>query len=333
MGTGTPVNGNGSARAGTRALTLLATPISATALQALADGPRRLIDLRRECGAPAQTTLRAYLKELDGIGAIERRRGSAFPGAVECELTSVGHDLLFVADALERWLRQAPSGALTLGGSEAKAAVKALSDGWSTTIVRALAVRPLTLTELDSVITAVSYPSLERRLTAMRLAGLVEVHPSDSRGTPCGATDWLRQGVGPLIAASRWERHHARETTAPIGALDAETAFLLVVPTVRLSASVSGSCRMAVEIGKGARRALAGVTVEVRDGAVIACSTDLQGHPDAWALGPSAAWLEAVFAPTARHVTLGGDCGLARALVEGAVGACAQLESKSPLRV
>ncbi len=40
-------------------------------------------------------------------------------------------------------------------------------------MLRALAAGSLSLTELDRLIGALSYPSLERRLVAMRLAGLV----------------------------------------------------------------------------------------------------------------------------------------------------------------
>ena len=41
-------------------------------------------------------------------------------------------------------------------------------------MMRALAARPMSLTELDSGITELSYPALERRLSSMRIAGLVE---------------------------------------------------------------------------------------------------------------------------------------------------------------
>ncbi len=45
------------------------------------------------------------------------------------------------------------------------------------------------------VISSLSYPSLERRLAAMRLAGLIEARPGNGRGTPYAVTDWLRRGI------------------------------------------------------------------------------------------------------------------------------------------
>ena len=54
-------------------------------------------------------------------------------------------------------------------------------------MMRALAARPLSLTELDSLISDLSYPALERRLSSMRIAGLVEAQPSQrGRRPPTG---------------------------------------------------------------------------------------------------------------------------------------------------
>ena len=58
----------------------------------------------------------------------------------------------------------APEGPLALGSSTAKSAIKALVEGWGTNMIRALAARPLSLTELNGLISGLSYPSLERRL-------------------------------------------------------------------------------------------------------------------------------------------------------------------------
>ena len=52
------------ARAGTQALRLLSTPINVFVLQALAEGPHSLVDLRREAGSPPQTTMRGHLRTL-----------------------------------------------------------------------------------------------------------------------------------------------------------------------------------------------------------------------------------------------------------------------------
>jgi DNA-binding HxlR family transcriptional regulator len=286
-------------------------------LQALADGPRQQAELRRAAGSPAQTTLRAQLKRLTEINAIERRRLNHFPGILEYELTGAGKELLPVLAAVEQWLARAPDGPLALGSGEAKAAIRALADGWSTTMLRALAAAPLSLTELDGVISAFSYPALERRLAAMRLVGLIAARPANGRGTPYAVTDLLRLGIAPLTAAVRWERRNLPDTTAPIGQLDAETAFLLAVPLLRPPAEISGSCRLAAETPNGGNPRLAGVVVEVNQGAVESCVTTLQGQADAWALGSSTAWLDAVIERDTDRLEVGGDCSLARALLDG----------------
>jgi DNA-binding HxlR family transcriptional regulator len=286
-------------------------------LQALADGPRRQAELRRAAGSPAQTTLRAQLKRLMEIGAIERRRLNRFPGVLEYELTAAGKELLPVLDAVERWLAMSPDGPLALGSGEAKAAIRALADGWSTKMLRALAACPLSLTELDSVISSLSYPALERRLAAMRLAGLIAARPGNGRGTPYEVTDLLRQGIAPLTAAARWERRNLPMATAPIGQLDTETAFLLAVPMLQPPAELSGSCRLATETSNDGKRRLAGVVVEVTKGTIGSCVTSLQGNADAWALGSPAAWLDAVIERDTDRLEVGGDCSLAGALLDG----------------
>jgi DNA-binding HxlR family transcriptional regulator len=312
------VNGSGNgARSGAQTLMLLAAPLELTLLRALTAGPKRQAELQRDTGSPAQTTLRAQLKRLVEIGAVEKHRRNRFPGVLEYELTASGGELHFVAEVLERWLERAPHGPLQLGGNAAKAAVKALADGWSTTILRALAAGPLSLTQLDGVIAAFSYPALERRLAAMRLANQIEAQPSNGRGTPYAVTRWLRHGLAPLSAASRWEARHRREESAPIRRLDTETAFLLTVPLLRPAADLSGSCRLAAEVPDGGQRRLAGVIAEVRNGAIVSCTTNLQGHTDAWALGTPGAWLDALVLRDTARLELGGDGQLATALLDG----------------
>ncbi len=304
-------------RSGAQTLTLLATPLNCLILRALAEEPKEQGELRRAAGSPAQSTLRAQLRKVAAIGAIAKHRRNRFPGILEYELTASGHDLLIVAAVLEQWLGGAPDGPLHLGSNSAKAAIKALADGWSTTMLRALAAGPLSLTELDRVIGSLSYPSLERRLSAMRLAGQLESSPGNGRGTPYAVTDWLREGMAPIAAAARWERRHLPEATAPIARIDAEAAFLLSMQLLRLPAELSGTCRMAVEIPNGKVRRLAGVMVEVEDGELTSCATQLRGSPDAWALGSPAAWLNAVIEHDSDRLELGGNYHLARSLLDG----------------
>lgn len=304
-------------RAGTQALTLLSTPIAVDVLRALADGSRSLVDLRREVGSPPQTTMRAHLRKLTDTGVLTRSRQNGFPGSLDYELTLVGRDLWMVAQALRAWLATAPGGPVPLGGTAAKSAIKALVEGWSTNMVRALAARPLSLTELNTVLPGVSYPSLERRLAAMRMAGQIEKATSRRPGTPYAVTEWLRGGVAPLVAAARWERLNVAEKTPPISGLDAEAAFLLAIPPLRLPQGLSGTCRLVVDFQAGNGSRLAGVQVAVKKGGIVACTTKLQGDADAWASGSAGAWLDAIIAGDTRRFEIGGNSQIARALVDG----------------
>lgn len=314
---GNASSGSGNeARSGAQALLLLASPPNSLILRALAEGPKQLSELRRAAGLPAQTTLRAQLKRLDQVGTIAKHRRDHFPGVLEYHLTDAGRDLLFVVETVERWLEQIPEEPLPLGGTAAKAAVKALAEGWSTTMLRALATGPLSLTELDGVIGSISYPSLERRLAAMRLAGHVEARASNGRGTPYALTDWARKGIAPLVAATRWERRHRPRNTPPIGRVDVEAAFLLSVPLLRLPSHMSGSCRMAVELSGNDGRRLAGVVIGVEKGRIESCTSRLDGKPDAWALGSATAWLDAMIEADTDRIEPGGYSHLARVLLD-----------------
>jgi DNA-binding HxlR family transcriptional regulator len=304
------------ARAGARTLNMLAAPLNAQILRALREGPKQQADLRREAGHPAQTTLRSQLKKLVDAGAIEKRRRSSFPGVLDYELSEAGADLLAVMATLERWLERAPEASLNLGDVPAKGAVKALTEGWSTTILRMLAAKPLTLTELDRVIASLNYPSLERRLSAMRLAGLVAASEADGRGTPYTVTSWARQGIAPIVAAARWERRHSPAGTAQVAKLDVETAFLLAVDLLSPPRDASGPCRLAVELREGKGPQFAGLLVAVSGGRVMSRTTRLDGDADSWALGSLAAWFAAVIDHDMARLELGGDSALARALVD-----------------
>jgi DNA-binding HxlR family transcriptional regulator len=329
--TANTVNGSRKgARSGAQTLGLLAAALNCLILRALSEGPKLQAELQRETNTPPQTTLRAQLKKLAETGAISKQRRNRFPGVLEYDLTTSGRELLLVVAVLERWLQDAPEGPLPLESTRAKTAVKALADGWSTTIVRALAAGPRALIELDRLITSQSYPALERRLSAMRLSGQVEARPGSGRGTPYGVTRWLREGVAPIAAAIRWERRHVAELTPSLGRIDIEAGFLLAAPLLQLPADVSGSCRMAAEIANGGQQRLAGVMVVVERGRVVSSTSRLQGHPNAWALGPPIAWLSAMIERDRDRVELGGDRQLAGTLLDGLHQALFAVSSSMP---
>jgi len=303
-------------RAGGQALTLLAAPLNVEILRQLEQGPRSLQNLRSELGLPPQSTMRLYLRALSEIGVVERRTRSEFPTSVDYEITKAGRALLRVGDALHTWLQAAPAGPKDLGTTAARSSIKALVEGWSSHIVRILAARPLSLTELDSLIPRVSYPSLERRLAAMRECDLVKVQRGAGRLRPYEVTDWLRRAVSPLTTAIAWERRHAPEMTAGIGRLDVEAAFLLSIPLLDLPDEISGKCRLAVEVHDGASLVFAGVVVCVDEGEVTSCVASLEGEAEAWASGRPLAWLRQLNLSPDGELELGGDRTFARAVLE-----------------
>ena len=222
-------------RPGSDALSRFAVPLNVHILESLEEEPTSLADLRRAVGHPPVTTMRSYLRQLTQLGAIECYREPDFPGSASYVLTSSGGKLLTVGEVLRSWLQNAPDGPIELGSIAAKSAIKALLDGYEANVIRALAARPLALTELSRVIPSVSYPTLERRLTAMRLVGLVEPCPErNGRVAPYRVTPWLRFAVAPMTAAVGWERLCDSENAPAMSRSDVETAFLLAVPLLDL---------------------------------------------------------------------------------------------------
>lgn len=262
--------------------------------------------------------MRGHLRLLRETGIVTKRRQNDFPGNLDYELGRPGHELLTVAEILEAWLAVSPEGPLPLGSAAAKSCIKALAEGWSSTLLRALAAKPLSLTELDRLIVGISYPSLERRLAAMRHAGQIQVCSGQGLARrPYEVTEWLRHAVAPLVAASRWERVNAPSETVPMKRLDAEAAFLLAIPLLDLPAELSGTCRLVAEVEIANGHRLAGVLVGVRGGQVTSCVARVQGPADAWASGSAPAWLRAIIEQDMERIEMGGDWQLVRALLDG----------------
>lgn len=284
-----PADSASEMRAGTRALSLLAVPLNGTLLQQLSEGPKRLAELRVASGSAPPSTLRAHIKGLEEVGVVVKRGREGSLGVVECVLTDAGEDLLVVLAAVESWLQRMPGEPAALSDDVGKAAMKALVGGWSSTVVHTLAAGPLSLSELASGIRTVSYPSVERRLAAMRLAGQVVACTGDGRGTPYEVTEWLQRGVTPMAAAVRWEYCHLPDSTTSMTRIDTEAAFQLALPLLRMSSKVNGSCLMGVEIDSEEGR-LAGAIAQVSAGRVDSCSVSLTEAADASAIGSSPAW-------------------------------------------
>jgi DNA-binding HxlR family transcriptional regulator len=302
-------------RAGAQGLSLLADPLDVRVLQALESGALPLIDLRQIAGLPPQTTLRKHLKALNRLGLLVRTQSREFPAAVTYELTTAGLELCSAAGALESWLAASPTGILALGDPTTKRAIKSLVDAWTTKMLRALVAKPLSLTELDRLLNGVDYPALERRLTAMRLAGLVEAAQGRTGNTPYRVTRWLREAVGPLIATADWEGRNGMVDSEPLDRLDIETIFLLAIPLVRLPSTFGGTCHLTVEISEKGLSPPAGVAVAVDRGRPVSCTSLLRTEGTSAAAGSRDAWVAALSGDEEATVNFKGDRALAQALV------------------
>ncbi|MFL5898670.1 MAG: hypothetical protein ACJ76D_09460 [Solirubrobacterales bacterium] len=238
------------------------------------------------------------------------------------ELTAAGKEILAVPEALEGWLAACPSGPIALDDEHVKVAVKALAEGWSSTLMRALAISPRSLTELSSLIPEVSYPSLERRIGWMRASGQITALPKEARGVPYAPTDWLRRSVAPLCVAGRCERRHMSEAP-PITDVEVEAAFLLTLPLVRTPQGLEGRCLLASRTDPAAdgreEPAMAGVSVTVAKEGITSTTVELDAEPTTWAIGSSDVWLDAVIEGRVENLRIGGAhpqlaCDLAQGL-------------------
>jgi DNA-binding HxlR family transcriptional regulator len=274
----------------------------------------RLGELLKELGGPSQSTLRGRLTDLVALEAVAKRGGS-MPFAVENELTDVGRGLLHVVDALAAWLSRAPEGEIPLGSVAARGAIKALVGGWESTMLRAFAARPLSLTQLDRLIAPLSYPALERRLSALRAMGLVEPVPPGDRA-PYAVSQWGREAVGPIVAAARFERLHMADVTARLTPIDVEAAFLLATPIAKLPPGTDGFCQLVAETDRDSQR-LAGVNVAVDRGTVVECVARLDPVPRNRAHGDAGTWLHAMAFRDPSPLRISGDQDLSHGLVTG----------------
>jgi DNA-binding HxlR family transcriptional regulator len=302
---------NGDLRAGSRVLSIFENPLNTRILRAHADGPQRLAELQERVGWSAQTTVRAAVSNLRRLGALRKEVVGNSPHAVATELTPAGREMLSVADQVDAWLARCPDGPIPPDGEAAKGAIKALAGGWGSTLMRVLANRPFTLTELDSLIPDVSYPSLERRISWMRTTGQVETVETEGRGTPYVVTDWLRQSIAPLCVAGRCERRHLTAESGPITNIEVEASFLLAIPLAPLPAHATGTCMLAVQTDPGEpdekEPGLAGVTVEIERGQVLSCAPQVSTEPSTWAVGAPETWLDTVIDGRIDDLRLGGS--------------------------
>ncbi len=236
------------------------------------------------------------------------------PGRV-FRVSDRGHEALFVAFIVERWLQSAPHGPVSFDGPEAEGSVAALAEAWSATVVHMLAREPMTLRELDERIDDLGRRGLKRHLGAMQGTGQIEALTDG--GEPIYAlTDWARAGIAPLIASARLERRHPMEGMAPIDALDVDAGFRMSLPLLTLPRELSGTCRLGLNLKEDESVGLTGVTARIEEGRVVSCRDGLETAANAWAAATAADWLDTVIEPDAKRVRTGGDRWLSGAVLD-----------------
>jgi DNA-binding HxlR family transcriptional regulator len=299
-------------RAGSQVLSLFANSLNTEVLRAHSEGPQRVSKLHERIDWAAQTTLRAAVSTLAEAGALTATDEALY--AVEHKLTAAGKEMLFVAEVLEDWLRRAPEGPIPPNSKAARSAVKSLAEGWSSALVPTLASQPYSLSELDDLLPELESPALARQLTKMRSSRQVARPRGEGRTTPYTVTEWLRRAIAPLSAAGRCERRHLKGVTAPITRVEVEAAFLLTLPLVVLPVTANGRCVLAAHTGaeappEGRNRGdkLAGVTIEIERGRVVACAANVTDCPASWGLGAPEAWLDAVIDGDREALRFGGS--------------------------
>lgn len=196
---------------GGRALLLLADPVSVSILRQLSAGPLRGTELLGRVGHVSRSTFFDRLRGMEGLSLIVRERQASVPPVANCQLTGAGERLMPVADLLDTWLAGAPDGPLRLGDASAALAIKALALGWGSRLLRLLAERPHSLTELERLVDGIGYRKLERVAHTLIEAGLAERVAVKGRLNPYTVTPWARESVRAFVAAVHWERREIRE--------------------------------------------------------------------------------------------------------------------------
>lgn len=305
-------------QAGGRALLLLADPISVSILRELASGPLESTKLLGRVDFVSRSTYFERMRDLEELSLVSRTRRGEVPPVAECRLETSGERLLPVAGRLETWLADAPQGPLKLGEAYAAATVKALAVAWGSTLLRWLAERPHTLTELDRLVQSFGYRKLERIVRDLVKAGLIERTAIKGRLSPYGVTEWVRRAVGLLTAAMRWERHEIAKRSASVGPVEAEGVLLLGSALVELPEDASGTCALLVDADLPRWGSLGGAVFRIAGGRAVSWEAvgeldvgALGLEADCWVRGTTLAWLGTHANAPGAFLCTGGNTQLA----------------------
>lgn len=250
----------------------------------------------------------------EGGGRAIRPTSGLIGPHTQLRTSSKGEEFLFVAFAIERWLRNCPEGPLELGLRGARA-LAPLVCCWSAAVTHALAPEPLTLAELDRAVSVLDADVVTEHVEAMERSGQVRALP-DGGETRYALTDWGREAIAPIVAAIRYECRYPEDDVLPPDVFDAEAAFQMALPLLRLPPHLRGSCRLGVRV-PDEEPLMAGATVQVERGCVLSSSPLLDEAPETWVTGSPLDWCETVIDPSTEQLEAGGDTELTGALLEG----------------
>lgn len=273
------------------------------------------------CGAVALMTIGAGLDD-DAYEAMEMLLAGELPGVLSGEVDEPweGEEMLSVLDALRRWMSRRPRGTGRLGalmseaGPSSGEALASLVCSWLATVTHALAAEPMTVVELERAIGRLDGAAIEAVLDSMEKTGQAEAMRY-GEVTRYRLTDWMREGIGPIVAAVRHEGHFPDGLSAPPDVLDVEAAFQMALPLLRLPPRLSAAGRLGVRI-PGEESLIAGAMVEVDRGAILASSPLLESEPENWVTGTPLEWCDTVIDPSEPMLEVGGDSALAGILIE-----------------
>jgi DNA-binding HxlR family transcriptional regulator len=294
--------------AGGRVLSLLSDPLNASILRALMSGPLQVSELGELMDATSRTTRFARLRELEQLGVIVRERRAGTPPVAFCRLSPAGLELLQVVRRFANWLAASPTNPSSPDDVRGAQTIKALGLAWETTVLRSLADRPRSLTELASMSPPdVTYHEVRRARESLSEAGLVVSVGSEGRAQPYVLVDWARRAAGCVAASIRWEKSFAG-STASTGPVDVGTLLLLLLPLVNPPARLSGACMLQID--------------QPNDFAATVDSGSIVAHPpgqvdiarESRVSGPADAWLAALLDGKADSLAMRGGIHLTTAL-------------------
>jgi len=305
-------------RAGGEVLSLLSDALNSSILRALMGGPLPVPELGRRLGPTSRTTRFSRLRDLERLGIIRRKKRPGTPPVAYCGLSSAGRELLPVVRRFARWLAESPDAPSSPDELDGARAIKALAVAWNTTILRWLAERPCSVTELGSLSPRdVTYHEVRAARESLSAAGMISPVASDERGQPYAASEWTRRAAGCIAAAMRWERAFLTDTR-PLAPAEAEGLLRLLLPLVEIQPTLqSGVCVLRIDRHDD-------LSVLVEDGRIAPCDLP-PSHPRVSQVsGDAEAWSRAVLDGRTDSLRMRGGIHLTAALTGGLHRACIQ---------